>query len=266
MSTDTFKVSIVQMSSSASISENLDFCKQEFLKAKDEGSQLIIFPECALLWAKPEVTKKEALSQNAWFECVANLSQESSLPAVWGGLALREGENVFNSSLFISSNGELLGRYDKKHLFQVFAGSITVDETQSYAHGEGDLVKISLSGWDIGLSICYDLRFPELYRQLGDCDAVICTAAFTKKTGRAHWEVLLRARAIENQCYMLGVGQCGTNSLTGVSAFGHSMVVDPWGKIVDQLDGDVGSFTVNLDKKYLTKCREFLPALKNKRL
>ena len=266
MTKEKLKVTIVQMSSSVSISKNLDLALVEFEKARVAESDLIIFPECALLWAKPELIKEKALSENDWLSHVSRLSKGYGIAAVWGGLALRDGGQIFNSSLFVSTEGTLLARYDKKHLFQVFSGKITVDETQSYAHGEGELAKVPLNGWDIGLSICYDLRFPEIYRQMGDCDAIICTAAFTKKTGRAHWEVLLRARAIENQCYMLGAGQCGRNELTGVSAFGHSMGVDPWGKVVEQLDGDVGSFNVTLDKKYLTKCRDFLPALKNKRL
>ena len=266
MDQETLTVTIVQMSSSAEIDENLESVVAEFEKAKLANSELIIFPECALLWAKPDLTKARALSEEAWLAKVANLSRDYGIAAVWGGLALRDGEKVFNSALFIADSGELLSRYDKKHLFQVFAGSITVDETLSYCHGEGALSKVTLKGWTLGLSICYDLRFPELYRQLGDCDAMICTAAFTKKTGRAHWELLLRARAVENQTYLLGAGQCGMNNITKVSAFGHSMVVDPWGKVVDQLDGNLGSFTVDLDKKYLMKCRDFLPALRNKRL
>jgi predicted amidohydrolase len=143
---------------------------------------------------------------------------------------------------------------------------VTFQESRRVAPGT-DVVTVDVEGVRVGLSICYDLRFPELYRRLADAGArvLLVPAAFTTHTGRDHWEVLLRARAIENQCYVVAAGQSG-NHEPGMSCFGHSMVVDPWGTVIAQAVDGVGMITADLDLPRLARIREELPSLANRRL
>ena len=256
------KVCITQMSSSPDISVNLTHCKQLIEAASKQGNQLIIFPECALIWAKTEITHELAKTQAEWVQLLSKEAKEQSIAIIWGGLAERDGEQVFNTSFIFDKSGTLLGLYRKTHLFQIFASdSVNVDETATYTHGNTGPVTVNIEGWSIGISICYDLRFPEFLRSYAGCDLIVNTAAFTRRTGRAHWEVLMRARAIENQCFVLGSAQCGLNKLSGFSAYGHSIAIDPWGKILGELEGEPGSFNTELDHSDIIKNRNLVPAL-----
>jgi nitrilase len=186
---------------------------------------------------------------------------------LFGGVPVAEGAAVLNAALLYGPDGRLLARYDKIHLFQLDPAKPSgIDETRWYTPGS-EPVAVTLNGWKIGLSICYDLRFPELYRHYAPADLLVCTAAFTEATGRAHWEVLLRARAIENQCFMAGVGQCGTNPETGQTLFGHTCLVDPWGEEVVAVPGGTEGLAVTaLARTRLDEVRARLPALQHRRL
>lgn len=264
---NVLKTAIVQASSTPELDYNLQWVKQSFKAAAENDCQMIIFPECILCWAKNELTKAKALPLEDWEEIIIPLSQQYKIAAVWGGLQVKEGEKIYNTSLVYDKNGKRLARYEKTHLFQLFIkDKISVDETKTYEFGRTGPVAFEIDGFSFGLTICYDLRFPELFREYADLDCVICTAAFTKKTGRAHWEVLLRARAIENQCYILSAAQCGINEVSKIHTYGHSMAIDSWGKIIAEAQNEPEVIYAEIDKKQIADNREILPALKNRKL
>jgi len=174
---------------------------------------------------------------------------------------------TYNTSLVFDRAGSLVSRYRKIHLYDVeIEGRVSYRESATVAPGD-DVVVVPVDGVPVGLSICYDLRFPELYRLLADAGAkvVVVPAAFMLHTGRDHWEVLLRARAIENQCYVVAAGQIGDHE-PGRTCFGRSMVVDPWGIVVAQAPDRVGVTVADLDLDALTRVRVELPSLANRRL
>ena len=175
---------------------------------------------------------------------------------------------TFNTSLVFDPQGELRARYRKIHLYDVeIAGRVSYQESRSVAPGD-ETVVTEINGVRTGLSICYDLRFPELYRRLaveGDARVLVVPAAFMMHTGRDHWEILLRARAIENQCYVVAAGQIGDHE-PGRTCFGRSMIVDPWGTVIAQAPDTVGIVTADLDLERLETIRTELPSLANRRL
>jgi len=261
------KIAIAQMTSTPDVEQNCLAAKKALQQAKDESCQLIIFPECALCWAQHEVTIEKARSLDEWEKILLPYAAEFQIACVWGGLQVIDNGKIYNTSLAYSPEGKLLARYEKTHLFQLFIqDKINVDETKTYAFGRSGAVSFELDDFTFGLTICYDLRFPELFREYAGHDAIICTAAFTKKTGRAHWEPLLRARAIENQCYILAAAQCGVNELNGIHTYGHSMSIDPWGKITEEAQQQANVIFTTLSKKTIANHREILPALKNRRI
>ncbi|MCM8525433.1 MAG: hypothetical protein NE327_02880 [Lentisphaeraceae bacterium] len=261
------KIAISQASSTPDPEVNIQWVEESFQKAKENRSELIIFPECILSWAKNEETRKQARSLADWKKIFMPLIKKYEIASVWGGVQILEDKKIYNTMMAYDMAGNELGIYEKTHLFQLFIkDKITVDETQTYEFGRTGPVKFELNGFSFGMSICYDVRFPELYREYSGVDALICTAAFTKKTGRAHWETLLRARAIENQCYMLAAAQCGVNKLDGIQTYGHSMAIDPWGKVLAEAEDEPTVIFTELDKNKITTDRELLPALKNRRL
>jgi nitrilase len=171
---------------------------------------------------------------------------------------------VLNTTLVYDPQGRHVGRYDKIHLFGFNKGSESYDEARTIVPGER-VGSFEAPFGRVGLSICYDLRFPELFRAMGDCALIVVPAAFTHTTGLAHWEVLLRARAIENQCYVLASAQGGTHR-NGRRTFGHSMLIDPWGEVKDVLPEGEGVVSGVIDPGYIARVRESLPALKHRKL
>jgi nitrilase len=170
-----------------------------------------------------------------------------------------------NANLVYSPRGELAARYDKMHLFAFDNGRERYDEGRTLQAGRTP-VAFDADGWRVGLSVCYDLRFPELYRALGKppCDLLSVPSAFTVPTGLAHWEVLLRARAIENQCYVVAAAQGGTHE-NGRRTFGHSLIVDPWGEIVAcRRDDGEGIVAAELSRQRIADVRRQLPALEHR--
>jgi predicted amidohydrolase len=175
--------------------------------------------------------------------------------------------HTFNTSLIFGPSGELAATYRKIHLYDVeIAGRVSYQESRTVAPGNEPVIG-QIAGVPIGLSICYDLRFPELYRALAIAGATVLVvpAAFMMHTGRDHWEVLLRARAIENQCYVLAAGQIGDHEPKR-TCFGRSMIIDPWGTVVAQAPDTVGVVTADLDFERLAEIRSELPSLANRRL
>jgi predicted amidohydrolase len=174
---------------------------------------------------------------------------------------------TYNTSLVFDRAGRIAGHYRKIHLYDVeIPGSVSYRESANVTPGDRPIV-VAVEDFQLGLSICYDLRFPELYRELANAGATVLVvpAAFMAHTGRDHWEVLLRARAIENQCYVVAAGQFGDHE-PGRTCFGRSMVVDPWGTVLAQVPDAVGFTAVQLDCDRVTQVRTELPSLRNRRL
>ena len=176
-------------------------------------------------------------------------------------------DKFYNHCPVFSPTGKLMNHYNKIHLFNADLGSESWQESQSISAGNTPQTTLLDTPWKIGLSICYDLRFPELYRQYSEhgCNILSVPAAFTVPTGKAHWKTLLKARAIENQCYVLAAGQCGKHQ-AGRTTYGHSMIIDPWGKVLAKLEEGEGIITAQLDYNHLQHIRQQLPALQHRKL
>jgi predicted amidohydrolase len=198
------------------------------------------------------------------------LAREAALRHCWilgGSLVEREGERCFNTSLLFNRAGKLSAAYRKLHLFDAtLADGREVRESLLYTAGDKPCL-VDIEGWRCGLSICYDLRFPELYRHyLAEGATVLLVPAnFTDETGRAHWEVLVRARAIENQCFVIAPDQCGRDPHSGVKSHGHSLIVDPWGRILAQADEAPAVLDATLQPSVCDAVRRTLPAWRHRR-
>lgn len=279
------KVAVVQMVSSGDVHANLQAAEALIGRAREQGAQLILLPEnFAVLdggplsqFAEPE-TGPQGLLQGF-------LSEQSRRCGAWviaGSLPLSTrpllpgqqhaeavaGDRVRPACLVYDAQGELVARYDKMHLFdvQVADRQAQYSESRSFEPG-ARIVCVDTPVGRIGLSICYDLRFPELYRKLLEQGAEILTvpSAFTKVTGEAHWEVLLRARAIENQCYVLAANQGGVHNATR-ETWGHSMIVDPWGRVLARVEKGEGVAVAELDLGELHALRGRMPIQSHRRL
>ena len=195
----------------------------------------------------------EAIRRNCW--------------VLGGSFVEREGDRLFNTSILVDRQGRQRATYRKIHLFDAALDDCrVVREGDVYTAGETP-VWIDIEGWRCGLSICYDLRFPELYRryQADGATLLLVPADFMDATGRAHWEVLVRARAIENQCFVVAPNQCGING-SGVKTHGHSLIVDPWGQILAQADTVPTALQATLDPALCAAVRQRLPAWRHRRL
>lgn len=269
------KVAALQMVSGVALQANLDQARRLLEQAAQAGAELAVLPEyfsAMGLRDEDKLALGETPGDGPVQRFLADAARALGLWIVGGTLPLATGsrERVHNSSLVFSPEGACVARYDKIHLFGFEHGSERFDEAATIAPGRTpavfDLDATEPAGapatvWRIGLSVCYDLRFPELYRTLGTVDLLLAPSAFTFTTGSAHWEVLLRARAIENQCYLLAPAQGGQHE-NGRRTWGHSMLVDPWGEIVAQrASGGEGVVVGELARARLREVRAILPAL-----
>ena len=199
------------------------------------------------------------------------LAAQAARHRIWlvGGtvpLVAPEPDRVMNSVLVFDPSGAPVARYDKMHLFRFDNGAEAYDEARTIAPGAAVVafdLELPAARLRVGLSVCYDLRFPELYRSLLGADLILVPAAFTATTGKAHWETLLRARAIENLCYVLASAQGGRHE-NGRSTFGHSMLIDPWGEVVARLESGAGVVAGTVDRERIAACRASLPALSHR--
>ena len=262
------RVALVQMNSRDEKAENLERGEMLVAQAAAWGSDLVVLPE---LWTYLGPSKRHGeVAEPIPGETTELLGRLSSRYGIWivGGSILEavEGqERVHNTSTVFNPDGELVARYRKLHLFDVEVEGTTYQESATMAPGE-EVVVASLAGVPVGLTICYDLRFPELYRRLAAWGARLVTvpSAFTMDTGRDHWEVLLRARAIENQVYVLAAAQCGTHP-PGHACYGNSMIIDPWGTVVARAGYREGVIVADVDLGHAERIRKTLPALSNRR-
>ena len=257
-------VAAIQMISSPSVEDNLATARRLVAQAAAGGAQLVVLPEYWAIMGKQETDKLAHAEQPGSGPIQDGMAQMARQHCIWligGTLPLISGEEgkVLNTTLVYDPQGEPAGRYDKIHLFGFTRGTESYNESRTIVPG-AQVRTIETPFGRVGLSICYDLRFPELYRAMGDCALIVVPAAFTHTTGSAHWEVLLRARAIENQCYVLASAQGGLHP-NGRRTWGHSMLIDPWGEVQAVLPEGEGVVSGEIDLVFLAGVRESLPAL-----
>lgn len=262
-------VAAIQMVSSPEVSENLAAVRRLVAEAAGRGATLVALPEYWPIMGMSDADKvahAEQPGSGPIQDCMAGLAREHGIWLVGGTLPMvsPEAGKVLNTTLVYDPQGTSMSRYDKIHLFGFNKGTESYDEARTIVPGETVGVFDAPFG-RVGLSVCYDLRFPELYRAMGECALIVVPAAFTHTTGRAHWEVLLRARAIENQCYVLASAQGGLHA-NGRRTYGHSMLVDPWGEVKAVLPEGEGVISGELDPAYLAGVRESLPALRHRKM
>ncbi len=262
-------VAAVQLNSSADVGRNVEVATRLIRDAAGAGAELICLPEKwnALAAGDELVARAESLEDGPSTAACRELARELGVFIVAGSIAERvEGsERLYNTSALIDADGEIAAVYRKIHLFDVDVGGVSYRESDLEAPGE-EIVSAPAAGVELGMSVCYDLRFPELYRILavGGAEVVTVPAAFTLPTGRDHWEVLLRARAIENQVFVLAAGQYGAAE-PHYDSFGRSMIVDPWGVVLAQAPDRECFVVAELDLERQRSVRESLPSLANRR-
>jgi len=264
---ESFQVAAVQMISTSDLAENLAQADELIARAAGDGARLVSLPEYFCCMGRSDRDKLAIREEDGVGPIQDFLSEQARRHGVWlaGGtlpLACPDPERVFNTQLVYAPDGRRAARYDKIHLFNFQRGAESYDESLAICPGAAVRTFDTLAG-PVGLSICYDLRFPELYRALGPVSLILAPAAFTYTTGKAHWEILLRARAIENQCYVLAAAQGGQHP-NGRRTWGHSMLVDPWGEVVDVLPEGPGVVGGTIDPLRLHEVRQALPALRHR--
>ena len=261
------RVAALQMVSTPRVEENLKTAAGLVAQAVAQSAQLVALPEYFPIMGLSDADKfavREVDGQGAIQDFLAATARKHGIWLVGGSLPLvaAEAGKVLNSCLVFDPRGERVARYDKIHLFGFQKGAERYNESATIEAGSQPVVFDAPFG-RVGVSICYDIRFPELYRAQGAVDLQIIPAAFTETTGRAHWEILLRARAIENQCYVLAVAQGGKHE-NGRETHGNSMLIDPWGIILDRLPKGPGVVVGDVDHARIADVRASLPALKHR--
>jgi len=275
------KIAALQMVSTPRVEHNLATAGRLIAQAADAGARWVVLPEYFCLMGHSDRDKlaiAEVAGAGPIQDMLSGAARRHGVWVIGGTLPIRcdEPEHVFNACCVYAPDGTMAARYDKIHLFCFDNGRERYDEGRVLRAGSEPVAVSGSADGDIaalrvGLSICYDLRFPELYRALmtmpgqPPCDLIAVPAAFTHTTGQAHWELLLRARAVENQCYVIAAAQGGLHE-NGRRTWGHSMIVDPWGEIVAvQAEGE-GVVIADLDLDRLAAVRLQLPALKHLRI
>jgi nitrilase len=263
------KIAAIQMISGPEVAPNLETAARLIGAAAARGARLVALPEYFPLIGASDAARLAAREQpgvGPLQDFLAGMAQRHGIWLVGGSIPLagRAPGKLLNSCLVFDDRGQQVARYDKIHLFGFTKGTEHYDEAATIEPGE-KVVAVDTPVGRIGLAICYDLRFPELFRALGPIDLLVLPAAFTETTGRAHWDMLLRARAVENQCYVLASAQGGLHP-TGRMTHGNSMIIDPWGDIVARMDKGEGVVTAELDPSRIAEVRSSLPALAHRKL
>ena len=275
------KIAALQMVSTPDVGRNLDAARRLIAEAADSGAGLVALPEYFCLIGHRDGDKlaiAEADGDGPIQRMLADAAREHGVWVIGGTLpivAASDRERVRNACCVYAPDGHRAARYDKMHLFRFDDGRESYDEGRVLQAGD-ETVAFDLPAAEgssvrplrVGLSVCYDLRFPELYRRLGQaapCDLIAVPSAFTHTTGRAHWELLLRARAVENQCYVIAPAQGGLHD-NGRRTWGHSLIADPWGEVLACVDEGEGIAAAEIDLARLDSVRRQLPALTHRRL
>ena len=266
-------VAAVQMASGPNVKANLEEAEKLIKTAVQQDAELVVLPENFAIMGLSEMDKVAIAETVGEGPIQQFLSQQARKHRVWivgGTIPLESGVTgkVYSASLLYNDSGDVVARYDKIHLFDV----VLEDSNESYNESEtiesgDDIVVVDTPFGKLGMAVCYDLRFPELFRAMTDVGMEMCVlpSAFTSLTGRAHWESLLRARAIENLCYMVAPDQGGYHK-SGRETYGDSMIIDPWGVVLNRLPHGTGVVVSDIDLEKLRKTRKNFPALQHKRL
>jgi predicted amidohydrolase len=274
MSSDRLTVAAVQMSSQDNQAQNLEQARAGIEEAAARGARLIVLPE-NFAYMGTEAKKRELAepigegTPGPVLRALVDAAKRANAYVVGGGMAERSSDpnRPYNTCVVVAPDGSISGKYRKIHLFDVDLGQNgTYRESASTTPGESP-VMIEAAGWWVGLSICYDVRFPELYRALSSAGAelIVVPAAFTLATGKDHWHVLLRARAIEAQAFVVAAAQWGSHP-QGRQTYGKSLVVDAWGDVVAQASEGPGIVVTTLDRAFLNDVRRRLPSLEHRRI
>lgn len=273
------RIAAIQMVSKPDVSRNLTDAAELLARAAGQGAQVAGLPEYFCLIGRRDedkLTHAEPPGRGPIQDFLREQAQRHALWIIAGTIpvASPEAGRVYNRSLLLNPQGEVVAHYDKVHLFRFNNGRESYDEARVLKEGSQPVAATLATdpALRVGLSVCYDLRFPELYRALsfGDaqqppCDLLAVPAAFTHTTGQAHWEVLLRARAIENQCYVMAPAQGGLHE-NGRRTWGHSLVIDPWGEVLACVEEGPGVAVADIVPQRLATVRQQLPALQHRRL
>lgn len=265
------KVACLQTCSTTSVAENIEVSSEMIREAATDGAALITMPEVVNLCQRRGNIAKEVASLEADDPALAAYRALAAELGVWilvGSLALKrdDDERLANRSFLLDSNGAVAARYDKIHMFDVnLADGNSFRESETYRPGEA--TALAATPWGpIGLTVCYDVRFPYLYRALAQAGVGILTvpSAFTRRTGEAHWHVLLRSRAIETGAFVVAPAQCGDHE-DGRKSYGHSLIVDPWGDVLADGGTKTGIVSAELDLAKVAEARSMIPSLTHDR-
>ncbi|NWG86630.1 MAG: carbon-nitrogen hydrolase family protein [Hydrogenophilaceae bacterium] len=268
-STGLLRVAAIQMASGPNVSANLAEAERLIQQAVTAGAKLVALPEYFAIMGLKDTDKVAAREAEGRGPIQKFLAAQAKKHKIWlvGGSVPLECDNpkkVRNSCLVYDDKGKQVARYDKIHLFGLELGNERYKEENTIEPGS-KVVAVDTPFGRIGLSICYDLRFPELYRAMGEVDIIVVPSAFTATTGKAHFETLIRARAIENLAYVIAPAQGGYH-LSGRETHGDSMIVDPWGNVLDRLPRGSGVVSAAINRGYQESLRKSLPALKHRSL
>ncbi len=267
----TFTVACLQLNSGRDVRPNIATAATLVRRARDAGADFIMTPEVSDMIEPKRALRQEKARDEAAHPMLAawrDLARETGAHLLLGSIVLREAgaERLLNRSFLIAPNGGIVARYDKIHMFDVdLPGGESYRESAVFRPGEA-AVLAPLPWGVLGMTVCYDLRFPHLYRALaqGGADFLSVPAAFTVPTGRAHWHVLLRARAIENGCFVFAPAQCGEHA-EGRRTYGHSLIVAPWGEVLAEAEDGVGFVTAAVDPARIAEARRAVPSLRHDR-
>lgn len=265
--TGSMRVAAIQMVSGTRVDENLVRAAALIRQAADTGARLVVLPEYFCLLGRQPADKRsiaETAGRGPIQDFLAGQARQHKIWLVGGSVPLVSPDpgRVYNTCLVFDPDGRVHARYDKLHLFGFQGAHESYDESLTIRPGPVCNPAFDLPLGRTGLGICYDLRFPEFFRAQGDVQLILLPAAFTHTTGAAHWDILLRARAIENQCYVLASAQGGQHE-NGRQTWGHTMLVDPWGAIVDCLATGPGVVAGQVSVERIQAVRQSLPALQD---
>lgn len=258
------KIACIQYAASSDWAKDVDTALNMLEDAVDNGATFAVLPEyCAGLWSSEGQLMVSAFreAEHPVLHAFADFARKHEIELLVGsiGIAADDGRR-FNSSVLLSATGSIAARYDKIHLFDVNLQDQQIRESLAVAPGE-QLVVSTVGSIQIGMSVCYDLRFPQIYRRYAQAGASLITipAAFTKHTGIAHWHTLIRARAIETGCFIVAADQCGCIE-NGIDLYGHSIIVDPWGRIVAEAGDGPEVLVASIDLTQVAEARQNIPA------
>ena len=272
------RIAAIQMASGTNVSANLNEAKRQISLAVQAGAKLIVLPESFSIMGLQDADQIKVAEDEGTGPIQDFLSEQAIKNKIWiiaGTIPIKlnsdnsqYGKKIYASCLVYNEKGENISRYDKVHLFDahIELTDETYKESETFEAGNKAVVVETPFG-KIGLAICFDLRFPELFRQLAllKAEIIVVPAAFTASTGKAHWEVLLRARAIENLCYVIASAQGGYH-VNGRETYGNSMIIDPWGIVLDCLEQGSGHVVVDINIENVSNIRKNFPVLQNRKI